>query len=442
LNETGHEVVLYHKISTSAIEEIQKQKPFLTNFEEIPHFIENFKARLLRESLAYARILRNEKKLQNKTILQFWSPSKKGVKKKVLYFVAELLGLFLSKKYSRIRKADLLFEKEIANSKTCKEIGSRLQKIQPDFILNLHQRSPVASPIISASHKLNIQTATVIFSWDNVPKARLVSRYNYYYVWSELMKRELQLLYPEILSSQIKITGTPQFEFYCNKRNFEEKKTFFNRYGLDINKKTVCFSANDTTSPYEVNYLKDICEEVSKIQESIRPQIIFRRCPVDKTTRFDKILEKYKHLLSVIDPDWRTEKEGDATFTSIYPTYHDNSLLVNTIQHSDVVINLGSTMAHDAAVLDTPCLYVKYDPVPNSAYKVNDIYKFQHFKSMNDIEAVGWINDKSEILDKIMEAISTPEKTGKERKQWLERIVLHPLEDNSITLKNTIIECI
>ena len=83
LNEGKHEVIMYHKISTSAIKEIQKQKPFLTNFVEIPYFVEDFKARLLRESLAYARILRNEKLLQNKTILQFWSPSKKGIKKKV-----------------------------------------------------------------------------------------------------------------------------------------------------------------------------------------------------------------------------------------------------------------------------------------------------------------------------------------------------------------------
>jgi elongation factor P--beta-lysine ligase len=61
---------------------------------------------------------------------------------------------------------------------------------------------------------------------------------------------------------------------------------------------------------------------------------------------------------------------------------------------------------------------------------------------MKRIESVGWINDKSEISSKIMEAIITPEKTGKDRKKWLERIVLHPLEDNLNTLKNTIIECI
>jgi glycosyltransferase involved in cell wall biosynthesis len=74
--------------------------------------------------------------------------------------------------------------------------------------------------------------------------------------------------------------------------------------------------------------------------------------------------------------------------------------------------------------------------------KLQEIYKFKYFKSMKRIESVGWINDKSEISSKIMEAIITPEKTGKDRKKWLERIVLHPLEDNSNTLKNTIIECI
>jgi len=442
LNEGKNEVIVYHKISTSAIEEIQKQKPFLTNFEEIPHFVENFKARLLRESLAFARILRNEKFLKNKTILKFWSPSKKGIKKRILYFFAEIFGDFLSKKYSRIRKADVFFENEISKSKTCKEIGVKLKKIQPDFILNLHQRSPLSSPIISAAHQLNIKTATVIFSWDNVPKARLVSRYNYYFVWSMLMKKELKLLYPEISTSQIKITGTPQFEFYFEKKNYITKKDFFNTYNLDVDKKTICFSGNDLTSPYEANYLNDICEEVNKIDESIRPQIIFRRCPVDKTTRFDIIQEKYKNILTAVDPDWRTEKESDDSFSSIYPTYNDNCLLLNTIKHSDLVINLGSTMAHDAAVLDTPCLYLKYDPLEKSIFKVKDIYEFQHFRSMKNINAVGWIHNKKEISIKIIEGMNTPNEVGVDRAKWLEEIVLHPLEDNSSKLKDTILECI
>ena len=438
----GNEVVVFHKLSESAIEEIKTNKPEVKNFKIIPDFIENPKARLLREALAYARLLRNKKILNNKTILKFWNPCKKGLKKKILYFLAESLGYILSKSYSSIKKGDTFYENEIAKSEATNIIRKLLLDFNPDIILNLHQRAPITAPIISVAEKLKIKTSTVIFSWDNVPKARLISRYNYYFVWSKLMKVELNLLYPEILQNQIKIVGTPQFEFYFNKKYLIEKDIFYKRYGLDINKKTICFSGNDLTSPHEANYLNDICEAVNEIEEPIRPQIIFRRCPVDKSSRFDKVLEKYKDLIFSIDPDWRTEKENDDSFATIYPTLNDNNLLVNTVKHSDLVINLGSTMAHDFAILDKPCLYLNYNPVLNSVFKVEDVFNFEHFRSMKGLEAVGWINNKNEILEKILKGIRNPKEVGKDRKEWLENIVLHPLENSSIILNEKILECI
>ena len=442
LIQENNEVFIYHKLSKSAVKEIKKSKPEIVNFSEIPHFVETPKLRILRESLAYARLLRGKKLLKNNTILRFWIPSKKGIKKKSLYFLAEKLGIILSKSQRLIRTYDKIYEAEILKNKNTAIHKKKLLEVNPDFVLNLHQRSPIASPIIAAAKKLRIKTATVIFSWDNMPKARLVARYDYYYVWSQLMKNQVELLHKEINPSNVIVTGTPQFEFYFDKNNFEEKNVFFNKYGLDSSKKTICFSGNDTSSPYEAIYLKDVCEEISKIDKANRPQIIFRKCPVDKSTRFNKILEDYKELVFSIEPDWKTEKDQEDSFTSIYPTSYDNYLLANTVKHSDVVINLGSTMAHDFAVLDKPCLYLNYNPVENSVFKVEDIYGFEHFRSMNDLEAVGWLNSKNEIKEKTLLAIEQPNKIGEDRKKWLEKIVLHPLDKNSEKLKNTILDCI
>lgn len=437
----GNEILIYHKLSESAIQEIKRSKPEITNFEAIPDFIENPKVRLIRETLAYARLLRNEKTLKNSTILKFWNPSKKGLKKKILYFLAEFLGFILSKNYSLIRKGDHLYEKELSKSSTIEIVKNTLLDFKPDVILNLHQRSPLTSPIISVAKELQIRTATVIFSWDNVPKARLISRYDYYYVWSDLMKNQLLQLYPEILTSQIQVTGTPQFEFYEDGSLYEERKIFFNKYGLDADKKTICFSGNDLSSPYDAVYLNDICEELFKLDEKIRPQVLFRRCPVDKSDRFDFVLNKYKEFVFSIDPDWRTGKEKSDSFATIYPTTNDNKLLVNTVKHSDIVINLGSTMAHDFAILDKPCLYLNYDPVNDSKFKIKDVFNFEHFRSMDNLEAVGWINSKNEISNRILEGLHTPEKVGKDRKEWLKRIVLHPIEGNSKKLIEKILEC-
>jgi hypothetical protein len=324
-------------------------------------------------------------------------------------------------------------------NKIIKRIDSDLKSFNPDLVLNLHQRSTISSPIAFSAKKNNIKTATVIFSWDNVPKARLIARYDNYFVWSDLMKKELCLLYKEISEQQVKVVGTPQFDFYFQDELHQSKTDFFTRYGLNPEKKTICFSANDQSSPYESQYLEDVCQEVSKINPNVQPQIIFRRSPVDSSNRFDEILEKYKSIIHSIDPDWRFEIGQQKLFSTIYPTINDSILLVNTVNHSDLVINLGSTMAHDFAVLNKPCLYLNYNPVENSTYDVSIIFNFQHFKSMKGLEAVGWINHKNEISKKILLAIDTPENIGKDRIEWMKKIVKYPLQECSKNFVNELI---
>lgn len=444
LENLNFEIFLFHKLPNSAIKEINEVNNSITNFNELNDFIEPIKIRLIREMLVYARLLKNKKLLKNKTILKFWKPRKKGIKKRSLYFFSEILGFLFSKSYKFILFGDKLFEKSIQKCRQTKFYEKDLLKIKPDLILNLHQRSPLVSPIIIAAKKINIKTATVIFSWDNIPKARLICRYNYYFVWSELMKKDLEKLYPEIKTHQIKITGTPQFEFYFNDKLKIDKNTFFEKYGLDINKKTICFSGDDElTSPFDAIYLKDLCEAIDKIPRKNQPQVLFRRCPVDFSTRYNRILEKYKDFVTVVNPDWRIEKKSDEfKFTSIYPSYNDVKLLVNTCLHSDVVVNLGSTMAHDFATLGKPCLYLNYTPVENNYWSTNTIYQFEHFKSMIGLDAVGYIHDKKEIKEKIKEVIDFPEKIGRDRELWLKKIVQHPLEKNGNKLANRISELV
>jgi hypothetical protein len=174
------------------------------------------------------------------------------------------------------------------------------------------------------------------------------------------------------------------------------------------------------------------------IEEPNRPQILFRKCPVDVSNRFDVVLNKYHHLVISINPEWRIASDLENSFTEIYPSFSDISLLVNTVLHSDVVVNLGSTMAHDFAVYNKPCLYLNYDPVNPSTFKVKDVYGFQHFKSMAEIVPVGWINNRLDFKDKIQQALDDSETTGPDRLQWMQKIVKHPLQNNSQNLAQEI----
>ncbi|MFC6876088.1 hypothetical protein ACFQZF_15390 [Flavobacterium myungsuense] len=434
LTQKGFEIYVFHQIPNAAIAEIKSVTQDIKEFNFIAYFTEPFIARIIREIVVYARLLINIRKLENKSILYFWNRNQKGFKRKFLLNLSEFLGFFVSKSYNLILFLEKKYDNLMLNTNVAKQLSIEINRIKPDIVLNLHQRSIINAPIINYAKSKGIKTATVIYSWDNVPKARLISSYDNYFVWSELMKNELNLLYPEINKNQIKVVGTPQFEFYFDKKLHQAKAEFFNKYNLDVNKKTICFSSNDSSSPYDPNYLEDLCEEISKVDSVVRPQILFRINPFDKSGRFNTILEKYKKLVFVVNPDWRTESEGDVNFINIFPSYNDLYLLVNTVLHSDVVVNLGSTMAHDFAVLNKPGLYFNYDPELNSKLPVKEVYKFQHFRSMNTLEAVGWIDNKFEIAVKIIKAIQEPNQIGKDRTQWMEIIVEHPLNENSMKL--------
>lgn len=439
LQKKNIEVMIYHRVSQSALTEIKSMHSQIGMIKEIPFYTENWIANILRESLVYARLLRNKKILKNQSIMAFWNKDQKKWKRKVLYRLAEFCGKIMSVSYPLILKFDAIYTIIIGRNRITKLIQKDLKTFNPDIVLNLHQRSTISAPIAQTAQKNGIKTATVIFSWDNVPKARLIARYDIYLVWSDLMKTELGLLYQEIRADQIKVVGTPQFDFYFQEELYESKNDFFNKYGLNVNKKTICFSANDESSPYESLYLEDICNEICKLADELQPQIIFRRSPVDISNRFDKVLVKYKSILFPINPDWRFEKGQQKLFSTIYPSINDSKLLINTVKHSDVVINLGSTMAHDFAVLNKPCLYLNYNPVQNSTFKVSQIFNFQHFDSMKGLDAVGWISAKDQIGAKIFEALIAPENIGKDKTNWMKKIVKHPLQDCSKNIVNELI---
>lgn len=431
LKNEGNQIIVYHQISDSAVEEITSVNKTIDIITRIPKYKESIASRLLRESLAFARILRSIKVFNNPTIMSFWGKNPKKLTEKSLIQAAKSLGRVFASNEKLISWGDSLYEKSVLRNPAISKIKLDLLDFKPDLILNLHQRAPISSPIISIAETLNIVTSTVIFSWDNVPKGRLISRYSKYFVWSDLMKSELHLLYPEIDLDLIEVVGSPQFEFYFQEKYQLSKIEFFSQFGLDLRRKTICFSANDLSSPYEANYLKDVCAEIVKISSESRPQILFRKCPVDKSDRFDRIIENYPDLVYAIDPDWRVENIKDDSFASIYPTRNDLILLVNTVLHSDLVINFGSTMAHDFAVLDKPCLYLNYDPVDNSTFKVSESYNFQHFKSMEGLDAVVWLDSKDQIINKVMDVLDAPQNFAKDRKIWMNRIIQHPLEKSS-----------
>jgi hypothetical protein len=390
------ELVLFHAFDTKTEQEI-REITNIQNSKSIPKYSESLKEKFLRELICLSRLKHNAKLVNNPTILTNWKTTHKGLFKTFFYKFVEFAS-YGSSNYNRILTLEKWYQKSIRNSAFYNEVKAILVATAPEKLFCSHQRGVQCAPVFAAAQDLGIETITVIYSWDNLPKARMALQADKYLVWSDYMQQELKLYYPEIKEQQIFVTGTPQFECYQNPKNIIPKEEFYNKYSLDVNKKIICYSGDDVlTCPDDPQYLDDLADELVKNNLDTSYQILLRRCPVDISGRFDQVVSKYTNLIKEVPPLWNFEP--NSSWTTIYPLPEDVKLLFSTVYYCDVVVNLGSTMAFDFGIFDKPCIYINYDQEDkvNQNWSVRTIYNFQHFKSMPAKDCVIWWNKKEEI---------------------------------------------
>lgn len=307
-----------------------------------------------------------------------------------------------------------------------------LQKEKPAMVFCTNQRPVLAIAPLLAARDLGIPTASFIFSWDNLPKATMVVETDYYFVWSDHMKKELLYYYDYIRPEQVFVTGTPQFESHANKATIQTRQAFFETNGLDSTKKYICYSGDDiTTSPDDQQYLADTAKAVHALNaKGHNLGILFRRCPVDFSSRYDTVLESNKDLIVNLPPLWKKIGEG---WNTILPTREDVILQQNTIFHTEMVVNLGSSMVFDYVCYDKPCCFVNYDTdrTAGSNSSVKKIYNYVHFRSMPSKNAVIWLDSPEEIADRIEAGLRHPESNVAAAKEWFQVINEQPIENAS-----------
>lgn len=321
--------------------------------------------------------------------------------------------------------------------KKCKEL---LEREKPDFIFCTNQRPVTAISPLTAAQDLGIQTGTFIFSWDNLPKATMIVEPDFYFVWSNHMKEELLKYYPFINSSNILITGSPQFEIHSNANLIKKREDFFSENNLNLSKDYICFSGDDkTTSPDDANYLKDVAESIEKLNETRKTKIgiLFRRCPVDFSDRYNTVLEKHKDLIVPLVPKW---KQVGGSWNTILPTVADQEFQLNTIFHTKAVINLGSSMVFDFALLNKPCMFLNYDVDQQVDFNWSSkkVYKFVHFRSMPNGNEVIWLNSKNEIGSKLNLILNDSRETVTKAQIWFDKINMKPAAKASIRIWESI----
>ncbi|WP_442787002.1 hypothetical protein [Flavobacterium suncheonense] len=315
-----------------------------------------------------------------------------------------------------------------------------LKQYQVDLLFFTHQRPPYIAPLIYAAEAVKVKTAAFIFSWDNLAsKGRMAGNFDYYLVWSALMKKELLQYYTQIEEKNISVVGTPQFEPYVLSRYGYSSDIFFKRFDLDATKPTILFSCGDiSTSPNDTVYIKTIAEAILEKKIEREVNFIVRVSPAEEGKRFESLVAAYSFIRWNF-PKWeQTRFEHQEMWSQRVPTPEDVSDLKSLLQYCDVSVNMLSTMSLDAMLFDKPVVNTVFGNGTDGLGNDQKYFKYEHIKKVLESGAVRLTLNDEELIAAINESLQHPALRLENQKKLLDLQIGKPLEGTSKRIAETL----
>ena len=353
---------------------------------------------------------------------------------------------FLHKWSKRIHSEQWILRYNRWQQKTFKRDAITLQYKQLlkekgiDMLFFTHQRPPYIAPLIYAAEQLHIKTTAFIFSWDNLAsKGRMAGNFDYFMVWSQLMKDELLQFYTSVKENQIAIVGTPQFEPYVLNRYGMTRQEFLARFDLKEGQKTILFSCGDvSTSPNDPVYIDAIAKGIvtGKIAEPVN--FIVRTSPAEEPKRFKAIAQKYPFIRWNY-PDWTLARSGhQENWSQRIPSVQDISDLKSVLQYSDVSVNMLSTMSLDTMLFDKPVINTVFGDGENGLKNDQRFLNYAHIRKVVESNAVTIAKNEEELIAGLNQCLATPLSKIEPQKKLIALQIGKPLENTSERIATTL----
>lgn len=315
-----------------------------------------------------------------------------------------------------------------------------LEKEKFDLLFFTHQRPPFIAPLVYQAEQLKIKAASFIFSWDNLAsKGRMAANFDYYLVWSDLMKAELQQFYTSVKKENIEVVGTPQFEPYVLERYQVAKEDFIAQFDLDTSLKTICFSCGDSsTSKNDELYIKTIAKAILN-QQIEKVNFIVRTSPAEDPIRFASFVERFP-FIKWNYPRWTLSRKGhQEVWSQRIPSVEDVKDLRSILEFSDLNINMLSTMSLDFIQFDKPVINTVFGNVENGLYDDQRFLNYAHIVNVVNSKATKIVRNQEELVIAINHYLKNPNLDSENRTQLLQLQITKPLPETGKRIAQTLL---
>jgi len=310
----------------------------------------------------------------------------------------------------------------------------------PTLVVNC---SPFSFPDNELQRQLQrrgVPTIAVIPSWDNPSsKGCILGRSDWVFVWGEHQRDEIHRFYPTIDAERLLITGVPQFDPYRQVLPEEfERRRFLTGLSIDPAARIILYgTGNPRNQPGEPSVVRAIADAVGAARFGDDAHLLVRCHPADDFGRYKEMGTMDR--VTIFPPSveaWTRSAVGDAErysgrthlLLTWVPPKDETMILAAMLRHSDVCINIASTMTLDALASRTPAINVRFDGGADLPYlqSVRRFYDQEHYLPVTLSGAVPLVDSEEEMLRAIDEALADPRRRDRFERALLERMCLQP----------------
>jgi hypothetical protein len=262
-------------------------------------------------------------------------------------------------------------------------------------------------PLLRTAVRRRVRAMAIDPSWDNFTNKLLpVRRVDRLLVWNDLM-REQAIAWHGYQAGDIRLCGAPQFDGYFRDGPRVGRDEFFRRVGADPQRRLITV----TTTPRElypfhghaIRALSNAIESGAIPQPS---QILVRLHPRDDEDAYREV-RGLPHVI-IEKPFRQTVKVADGMAVDVMAEHQRH--LADTMRHSDVAVNVASTIAIEACVFDTPVVNIAFDgPEPlEFARSAKRYYSFTHYTNITRHGAVQVADSPAAMIAAINRYLENP----------------------------------
>ena len=285
-----------------------------------------------------------------------------------------------------------------------RHMDAALDRHRPDLVFSNNLFHPGEAAMLRRAMIRGIPAVGMVLSWDNPSnKGILPARADRTLVWSEVMAREMSD-YFGLTAGELEVVGSPQFDQYARPPT-TSREALFAHYGFAPDRALVVYATGALGHyPDEHRYPAALADAFRDGRIS-GAGLLVRLHPQDR-------IEKYEHLVG--RPGVVVSGAGGATKAWAdrwFPSREDHEHYAALLKHSDVILNMASSVALDAAANDTPVVSVAWEVAASQDYldSAQRIFDFTHTKRLLSAGGTYVVRSEREMIDAVNRALADPD---------------------------------